>query len=189
MPPKCKFTREEVIHAAMELTRAEGFKTVTARSVGGYLHSSSKVIFSLFKNMEELQNEVLKPADALYQRYLKEEMASGKYPPYKASGMAYIHFAKEEKELFRLLFMRDRSHEAVNENAGDTEPLIKLIQQNTGLNEQDAYIFHLEMWVYVHGIATMLVTGYLMWDWDFIDRMLTDVYEGVKSRYLMKEVK
>ena len=189
MPPKCKFTREEVIHAAMELTRAEGFKTVTARSVGGYLHSSSKVIFSLFKNMEELQNEVLKAADALYQRYLKEEMASGKYPPYKASGMAYIHFAKEEKELFRLLFMRDRSQEAVNENTGDTEPLIKLIQQNTGLNEQDAYIFHLEMWVYVHGIATMLVTGYLMWDWDFIDRMLTDVYEGVKSRYLMKEVK
>ena len=65
----------------------------------------------------------------LYQNYLKEDMASGKYPPYKASGMAYIRFAKEEKELFRLLFMRDRSHESI-EDKEENKPLIELIQQN-----------------------------------------------------------
>ena len=189
MPPRVKFSREEIIAAALDIVRRGGMDALTARSLAAELGSSAKPVFGLFENMQEVQDEVVRAANAEYQSFLRAEMMRGAYPPYKASGMAYIHFAKEEKELFRLLFMRDRSHEAVNENAGDTEPLIKLIQQNTGLNEQDAYIFHLEMWVYVHGIATMLVTGYLMWDWDFIDRMLTDVYEGVKSRYLMKEVK
>ena len=37
--------------------------------------------------------------------------AATNYPPYKAMGMGYIRFAAEERELFRLLFMRDRSGE------------------------------------------------------------------------------
>ena len=38
-------------------------------------------------------------------------MSAGQYPPYKASGMAYIRFAREQRELFKLLFMRDRTNE------------------------------------------------------------------------------
>ena len=110
-------------------------------------------------------------------------MAEGKYPPYKASGMAYIRFAKEEKELFKLLFMRDRSGERVGENKEEIRPLLKLIRQNLGLSEEDAYFFHLEMWIYVHGIATMLATSYLELDEEFISRVMTDGYEGMKARY------
>ena len=110
-------------------------------------------------------------------------MAEGKYPPYKASGMAYIRFAKEEKELFKLLFMRDRSGERVGENKEEIRPLLKLIRQNLGLSEEDAYFFHLEMWIYVHGIATMLATSYLELDEEFISRVITDGYEGMKARY------
>ena len=123
----------------------------------------------------------MEAADELYQNYLKEDMAIGKYPPYKASGMAYIRFAKEEKELFRLLFMRDRSHESI-EDKEENKPLIELIQQNLGISE--AYLFHLEMWIYVHGMATMLATSYLELDEEFISRVLTDGYEGMKARYI-----
>ena len=108
-------------------------------------------------------------------------MAEGKYPPYKASGMAYIRFAKEEKELFKLLFMRDRSGERVGENKEEIRPLLEIIRQNLGLS--DAYFFHLEMWIYVHGIATMLATSYLELDEEFISRVMTDGYEGMKARY------
>lgn len=122
-------------------------------------------------------------ANELYQSYLQKDMAEGKYPPYKASGMAYIRFAKEEKELFKLLFMRDRSGERVGENKEEIRPLLKLIRQNLGLSEEDAYFFHLEMWIYVHGIATMLATSYLELDEEFISRVITDGYEGMKARY------
>ena len=183
MPRKFMFTREEVLAAALNLVREQGIAAVTARGLGEKLGSSSKPIFSLFENMEDVLTAVMEAADKLYQNYLKEDMTSGKYPPYKASGMAYIRFAKEEKELFKLLFMRDRSHENTD-NKEENKQLLELIQQNLGINEEEAYLFHLEMWIYVHGMATMLATSYLELDEAFISKVLTDGYEGMKTRFI-----
>lgn len=184
MPRKFMFTREDILTAAINLAREKGISAVTARGIGEKLGSSSKPIFSLFENMEDVLSAVMQEAYELYQNYLKEDMASGKYPPYKAAGMAYIRFAKEEKELFRLLFMRNRSHESIEdkEDKEEKKPLLELIQQNLGISEEDAYLFHLEMWIYVHGIATMLATSYLELDEELISRVLTDGYEGMKNR-------
>lgn len=100
MPRKNRFTREEIISAALELTRSRGSAAVTARSLAGALGSSSKPIFGLFENMDEVQQEVQKAAFAIYQKRIADAMASGEFPPFKASGMAYIRFAREERELF-----------------------------------------------------------------------------------------
>ena len=88
--------------------------------------------------------------------------------------------------MFKLLFMRDRSHEAAENSHEQIRPLIQLIRQNTGLSEEEAFRFHIEMWVYVHGIATMIVTSYLDWDMDFVNEVLTDGYIGLKYRYCGK---
>ena len=183
MPPKFKFTRDEITNAALNVTRKNGISGLTARALAAELGCSVKPIFGLFKNMEEVGQEVFIASDLLYQNYLREDMAKGKYSPYKASGMAYIRFAKEERELFKLLFMRDRSREKIEENKEEIRPLMQLIQQNLGISEDEAYVFHLEMWLYVHGIATMIATSYLDWDDEFISRVLTDAYMGLKYRY------
>ena len=186
MPPKCRFTREEIIQAALDLTAEKGVGALTARGLAQRLGSSAKPIFGLFANMEEVRQEVVKAANLRYQEYLRQDMSAGRYPPYKASGMAYIRFAREQKELFKLLFMRDRTHE--EKAAGDElEALLGLIQKNMGLSRDDAYRFHLEMWIYVHGIATMIATAYLEWDMDFISAALTDAYQGLRLRFLPKE--
>lgn len=186
MPPRCKFTKQEVVQAALDMTRETGIGSVTARALGERLGSSPRPIFSLFKSMQEVQQEVIAAADALYQDYLKRDMKAGEYPVYKASGIAYIRFAKEEKELFKLLFMRDRTGEQIMEG-DEIGPIIQIIMKNTGLSRQDAYLFHLEMWVYVHGFATMIATSYLDWDWNTISQMLTDGFEGLKARFFGKE--
>ncbi|MCM1057147.1 MAG: WHG domain-containing protein [Firmicutes bacterium] len=183
MPPKFKFTKEEITNAALDLTRRSGLSGLTARALAAELGCSVKPIFGAFENMEEVQRTVYLSAQGLYQSYLQKDMAEGKYPPYKASGMAYIRFAKEERELFRLLFMRDRSQEKPEENREEIRPLLELIQQNLGISEDEAYLFHIEMWLYVHGIATMLATSYLDWQEEFISRVLTDAYMGLKHRY------
>lgn len=183
MPPKFKFTREEIIRAALELTRRQGMDGLTARSLAAELGSSPKPIFGLFKNMEEVQREVLCAANELYQTCIQRGMSGGKYPPYKASGIAYIQFAKDEKELFKLLFMRDRSGERIEENREEIRPMIDIIMRNLGISEDEAVLFHLELWLYVHGIATMIATNYLDWDIAFIEKALTDAYEGLKQRY------
>lgn len=189
MPPKRKFTKEEVVQAALDMTREGGIGPVTARALGERLGSSSRPIFSLFRSMQEVQQEVIQAAYAVYQDYLKREVASGRYPPYKAYGIGYVRFAKEEKELFRLLFMRDRSAEPIRDDPKELAPVLKTITESTGLSEQDAYAFHIEMWVYVHGIASMLATSYLNWDWDTVSKIITDGFEGAKSRFLRKESK
>ena len=71
MPPKCKFTRKEIIQAALDIARTEGIASINARALGAKLGSSSKPIFSVFENMEEVQTEVQKAAKALYAEYVR----------------------------------------------------------------------------------------------------------------------
>ncbi len=182
MPPKIKFTKEEIVACAFSIVKEQGIEKLTAREVGKRLGSSAKPIFGSFAGMEALQAEVLKEANILYQSYLQADMSQGKYPPYKASGMAY-RFAKEEKELFKWLFMRNRADEQVRENREEIRPILDIIIQNIGIDEEEAYRFHLQLWVCVHGIATMIATEYLEWDTAFIENTLTDVYQGLKKKY------
>ncbi len=187
MPPKFKFTKDEIIKSATDIVRENGASALTARSLAERLGSSAKPVFGLFQNMEEVKKEVIGEANKIYSNYLKTDMESGAYPPYKASGMAYIRFASEEKELFKLLFMRDRTHEKIGDGKDELKPIVSMIQQNLGISEEEAYLMHLEMWVYVHGIAAMIATNYLNWDTEFVSNALTDVYVGLKLRYTDKK--
>ena len=184
MPRKNMFTREQIVSSALELVREQGMEALTARGLGEKLGASSKPIFSWFRSMKQVQAAVMEAADQVYQTYLKSGMQEGKYPPFKAAGMAYIRFAKEEKQLFRLLFMRDRSHEPHQEKEGAEVAALmtELVHKNAGLNEQSARMLYLENWIYVHGIASMIATGYLEFDEADISVMMTDVYRGLTLR-------
>lgn len=186
MPPKVKVTKEEIIRAAVDVVREKGAGALNARAVAAGLGVSTQPIFSHYKTMDALKADVIAYANGLYQSFLQRDMTSGEYPVYKGSGMAYIRFAREEKELFKLLFMRDRSDEVIPQNFDEIKPILQIIQQSTGLSEQDASLLHLEMWVCVHGIATMLATSYLEWNKETISRILTDSYMGLKERFCGK---
>ena len=186
MPPGVKFTKEEIVEAALQLAEAQGAEAITARGVANLLHASSKVIFGGFANMEELTDAAYHAAYQKYLSFLAEAIRTSDYPPYKASGMAYIRFAKEEKALFRLLYMRDRSTEVVPEETKLGNQMENLVHINTGLEGVDAKRFHLEMWAFVHGVATMVATGFCHLDWELISRMLTDAYQGLKKQYGME---
>lgn len=183
MPRSYMFTKEQILDAAIELTRKKGFSAVSARSLGEQLGTTSRPIFSHFENMSEVQKGIIGAANRLYQSFREEEIASKKYVPYKASGMAYIRFAKEETELFKLLFMRDRSQESVKENPEEMNALIEMIAKQVHIDKEAAKTFYLEMWAYTHGIASMIATGFYDWNEPLASRALTDVYEGLKHRY------
>ncbi len=183
MPPKSMFTKDEIIDAALCVIRESGASALTARALAAKLGCSVKPIFGLFKNMDEVQQEVIKAAARLYQKKMVQEISEKRYPPYKAVGISYIRFAKDEKNLFKLLYMRDRSNEEKAEGE-ETQKLIELIQKTTGLDKKTAYLFHLETWIYIHGIATMIATDYLDWDMEFVSNSITDCYIGLKYRFI-----
>ena len=114
MPPRTKITKSAIREAALTVVREHGAAACNARAVAAKLSCSTQPIFSHYRSMEEVRHDVIVRAYELYRAYLAREMSSGNYPPYKASGIAYIRFAKEERELFKLLFMRDRSGEKIS---------------------------------------------------------------------------
>ena len=183
MPPKNKFTRDEIVTAALALTREAGIEALTARTLAARLGTSTKPIFGAFSSMDEVREAVSDAAMALYQDYLREDMERGKYPPYKASGMGYIRFAREEPPLFRLLFMCDRSDVRDFTDPEELPIILSIIRNNLGLSEEDARLFHIEMWVAVHGIAVMTATSYLPWDEEMISTVLSDIYLGLSARF------
>ncbi|MBQ3151747.1 MAG: WHG domain-containing protein [Clostridia bacterium] len=183
MPPRVKITKEDIVEATVGIVRKNGVQAINARTVATVLNCSTQPIFSNFETMDELRLAVVKEADAICNGYIRREIESGAFPTYKASGMAYIRFAKEEKELFKLLYMRDRSNETIPESTDLTDKMESVVQSNTGLSKENAKLFHLEMWAYVHGIATMFATGFLDLEWDLVSKMLTDSYKGLRKQY------
>ena len=183
MPPKSRLSKPAILAAAVELVRESGPDALNARALAQRLGCSTQPIFSNYASMEALRAGVIAAALERYHQYLAQSIASGKYPPYKASGMAYIRFALEEKELFKLLFMRDRSGETIGEDLEEVGPIIALIREKTGMSFERARLFHLEMWLYVHGIAAMLATNYLPWTMEDISGFLTDAFEGLRMRF------
>ncbi len=186
MPPKIKVTKEDIINAAVDLVRQSGEQGINARNIAVMLNCSTQPVFSNFSTMEELRIAVVKKADQLCQEYIQKEIESGKYPTYKASGMAYIRFAKEEKELFKLLYMRDRTGETIPEDTDINKKMEAIVYQNTGMESSEVKLFHLEMWAYVHGIATMYATGFVDLDWELVSKMCTDAYQGLRKQYGME---
>ena len=186
MAPKIKVTKQEIISAALDIVREYGSNNLNARSVAANLGCSTQPIFSNFQTMDELTNATLLAAYEVYGNFIRSELSSGKYPEYKAFGMAYVRFAKEECELFKLLFMCDRKGADILPTA-DFDASIKIIMNNSGLSKERATLLHLEMWTFVHGIGAMLSTSYLTFEHELISSMLTDVYQGILHRHLLEE--
>ena len=53
MPPKAKFTKQQIVDAALEIFRDEGMEKLTSRNLGKKLGSSACPIFTVFSGMEE----------------------------------------------------------------------------------------------------------------------------------------
>jgi AcrR family transcriptional regulator len=187
MPPKPKFTREEMIEAAVEIVRREGEDALTARNLGSYLGASARPIFTVFESMDEVREAVKERAHEIFMKYREKMCDELGYPRYKAIGKAYIRFACEEKMLFRLLFMCERPREGMEEKEGYDAQVRQIIEEQTGFSEEKGSLFHVENWIFVHGIATMMATSYFQWDDALVDRMLSDVYAGLKMRHLQDE--
>lgn len=182
MAAPIKITEQALLDAALALVRTRGMEALNARSLAAALGCSTQPIFRLYPSMEALRRAVLEAALAVYHRDRAARVKASPEPPYKAAGLAYIAFARDEPALFRLLFMRSRSGERESPEAVDWAPDIALAGSAAGLAGPEAELFHLEMWAFVHGIAVMTATGYLPLEEATVSRMLTELYQGIKKQ-------
>lgn len=188
MPPKAKVSKDDIILAAIELIRESGADSVNARSVAAKIGCSTQPIFSNYASMEELKRDVIRSAYDRYMEYVLTYKPPKGAPKYKSTGLAYITYAKNETELFKLLFMRHRDKDEYLQKDESITPVIDMLVSSTGFERSVAEKFHTEMWIFVHGIATMIATGYLEIDDEYVSDMLTDMYRGLLNRFSEKRL-
>lgn len=182
MPPKAKFTQEEIISAALDIARKDGLEAVTARELGNRLHSSASPIFTVFHNMAAIQQAVINEARKCYNAYVKRGLAQNK--SFKGMGMQYIKFAFDEPRLFQILFMRplpgdvrcDNILELIEDNY---EPAVQAILNEYDVSEEQAKELYYHLWVYSHGISVLRITGMCQFTREEISLQLGKVFKGL----------
>ena len=186
MPPKAKFTKEQIIEAALNIVREEGVQNLTARALGKKLGSSACPIFTVFESMEEVQAEMIKEAKKLYAKYIEKGLEFE--PAFKGTGMQYIIFAKNEPQLFQLLFMSEhlildvnRYLPTIDENY---DVILASVRDYYSLTDDEAKYIYTHMGLYSHGIATLYARKVCMFSLDDVSRMLTEVFSS-----LLKDIK
>lgn len=178
MPPKAKFTKEEIIEAAINIVKADGFDALTSRALGAYLGSSARPIFTVFKNMEEVQQAVVESAKALYKQYVDKGLTEEH--PFKGVGKQYILFSIQEPKLFQLLFMAEKPQlpdfsgvlPLIEESYKD---ILFAIQKDHGISLTSAKKIYQHLWIYTHGIAALCATKMCRFTGDEISAMITEV--------------
>lgn len=175
MPPKPKYTKEEIVSAAYELAREKGMDSVVAREVGNKLGTSASPIFTIFSSMEELKSEVRNMALEEFNRRTDEAM---KYvPAFKQFGKLMVEFARTEPQLFRLLFMQEhaensRFEDIVPELGAVVQKCIGVIEVDYGLARDKAGLLFNQLWIYTYGICVMCANRVCSFRDDELDRLL-----------------
>ena len=159
MPPIVRFSREAVLNAAYQLIRREGPNALNARAVAKELGGSTQPIFRLFSGMEELKLAVTELALTTWKDCLRERLLGSAFP-YLTIGMSFLLFARDEPELFKLLFMRDRVSDGsctdYNVNWG-----IPLIEDSVKVDIETARKLYERNWLYCYGLAVSIATKYI----------------------------
>lgn len=176
MPPKPKFTREEIIEAALKIAADKGLKALTSRELGAALGSSARPIFTAFKNMDEVFAEVRKAALERFEEYIKK--TEGFTPIFKQVGLQMILFALEQPKLYRLLYMSEisesRTFDDVFANLGSVaDRCVEVIQQDYALSREDAMLLFRHTWIYTYGVGALIATGMCRFSQDEIQDMLS----------------
>lgn len=181
MPPKAKYTREEIVQTALEMTRKNGIDSVVARELGKALGTSSSPIFTAFKNMEEVQQEIRRAALREFEEYVRD--ALNYTPAFKYVGMRMIEFAMNEPKLFQLVYMREhdekQTYEMLIEDLGETVQLcMDVIQNDYKLTTEEAKLLFRQVWSHTFGICVLVAGRVCHFTQEEISEMLTIGFRG-----------
>ena len=175
MPPLRQYTKEIILNAAFEQLRKDGMESLSARSIAKQLGSSTQPVYSAYKTMNDLKQELRDKAREFNIAFLMKKGNTN--DAFLNIGMQYLRFMHHERQLFKLLYLN-------NPNSYDSvftplpARLIEQMKQADYLSELDdkslsRLLFNMQ--VYTHGIATMIFSGLMQYDEDHVCELLSNM--------------
>lgn len=183
MAPKNKFTKQEMVEAALRVVQAKGIDGLTAKTMADELGTSTQPIFTGFGSMDAVRQEVYAAAMRVYDGYadagLKEKI------PFLGVGMQYIRFAREEPALYRLLFLTQAKEYSAMKSMQHLQALVRpTLMHIYHISAEEADLYFRDLWFVVHSLSTLIVTG----DCPYSDREIGQILTGV-SISICKSIK
>lgn len=188
MPPTVRFTRDAVLHAACQLMRREGMEALNARAIAKELGGSTQPIFRLFTNMEDLHRELILYVARQFQAHAEADMAQSD-SPYIQLCTTYLLYGRDEPELFKLLFMRDRVNEGQYSDQTNFDLVFNIIKKETPLDDETALRFFERTWLFIHGLAVCIATKYIpCQDERYLISMVKEAYNAAVKMMNLEDV-
>ena len=190
MPPKAKFTKEQITKAALGVVSEKGAQALTAKELGAALGTSTTPIFTVFNSMQEVQDAVMLAAMEQFEEYAHKAAHLG--PVFKQVGMQMILFAKEEPKLYQLIFMSSISEaqtfDDIYAHLGSVaDECLDVLQKDYDLSKDNAKTLFEHVWIHTFGIGALCATGMCDFSHEQIAEMLTQDFTAMMM--LMKSGK
>ena len=185
MPAKRKTQKEDILKASISIISHEGLNALNARKLAKKLGCSTQPLFYIYENMDVLKKDVIDEIVKIFDReVLKSETGQLEY---KDIGINYIRFAKDEPEFFKIMFQSKMNKEMFDfiDLTGSSSQIFETISKQTGLSLENAKQFHLRMWLYVNGIASLAANQTV----EFNDEEIIDLLKDQYVSMLLYEVK
>lgn len=182
MPPKPKFTKDEIVQAALEVVSQKGVEALTAKELGDALGSSARPIFTVFRSMKEVQDEVRAAAMRRFARFAAQTLPD--MPLFKQVGMQMVLFGAKEPKLYQLLFMQENHNAASFDDVfgalGPTaETCIQSLRNAHGLTEAESRLLFETVWIYTFGIGALCATGTCRFSEQRLGEMLSTEFQAM----------
>ncbi len=159
------YTRENIIDAAVELIREEGWPRVTTRKIATQMGASTMPIYSHVKSVEELEGELR----AKVRNMLKDfQLRSYTDQPLLNLAFGYVVFARDEKQLFRFLYLDKPERIESGDLSGMRDSFFEQFGKESPVGAalsameeagQEAMIQN--TWIFTHGLAMLVNSGTL----------------------------
>lgn len=173
-------TKENVVKAAVKLINKEGWDALNARSLAKHIGISTKPLYRIYENMDEIKKDVL---IEIYRQY--DEFITSKIDSKKALltlCISYVEFANDYKNLFISLFLSDnlkwKKIEDVFDEKWNQGAIINLVNKHNFSFDEAKELF-LHMWLYSNGLATLIATNQIKLDAEKIMVRLVKIYKNL----------
>ncbi len=185
MPPRVKYTRDDVIEAAGEIVEESGLRNLTARSVADKLGSSTAPVYNNFATMDELALEVIRKTQQALLEYTRRSYTDRVF---LNMGTGVAMFACEHSRLYRTLMLEgDNYRHVVNEILDALDRELAKDQHFASLSDSERRRLLNKMWIFTHGLASLICVGLIKdCDQEYIIKTLMDVGADVVGATLAR---
>tara|TARA_B100000609_G_scaffold122520_1_gene97547 strand:- start:19942 stop:20541 length:600 start_codon:yes stop_codon:yes gene_type:complete len=161
-------TRQAILDAARELILEKGLDRLSLRAVARKVDYSPAGLYEYFANKEAIITTLAQQVSSRLYLALENEVQQSDEPPLVAIGLAYIRFARENREDFQLMFSRFHSNRTSEDAPVSQHSPYKVLADAVKQSIQDGSIHmptHMSvdqigysLWALCHGAAMLQIS-------------------------------